>query len=588
MTARHRYRNDDGVMEAVDAVLRWAYQASEKANEGEAGTWEVVVDDPDMTLDFVGHRRYIVYEDESDDENELLVDGITQAVRIAHTGGDVTNPTGRVWIIEIADLNTLFTYRVMTGSDSQRPDETDIERVLDIIGSEEMGYVDDLTYVSSDDPTDMDEANVRGQTTGQVFDQAAQESSKNYWISSYGTIAGGATMFVFYDHDSSEAYSSPLSLSNAPADLDMHAVNEGTALVLPIGKDTELRRDYARVYDGAYGEFQGGAKYIGRDENPDPPNITVSGRDIPYPAPEVTKRSTMKARLLRVLARHKTPDEIIKTTLFGVHARQATMIRKGMRIAVKATHEPGYEDFRYLRILSAQPKPVGAKYDIALELQGPGSPAPIAPVLALLSSRDDDDDATTMPAGWSSIVRYFPDGPGGADLGLLLARGPRTEQTITFEHGSQFNELMGAQVYGLDLDGMGTPATDLDAGGSTGMSIDVVAGGEGIVMVGIRVNNADDGATWTSKPAGWVSIFERTITSGSGERDWGAVLWGYKKVSSAGTYTMSFTMSSTFADWYKVLVGVWIPTTDEPDVVQIATSGEVIDSTPTMTFPGPL
>lgn len=210
-------------------------------------------------------------------------------------------------------------------------------------------------------------------------------------------------------------------------------------------------------------------------------------------------------------------------------------------------------------------------------------------VLALLSARDDTGGTTTMPSGWSSVVRYFPTDPGtGSDIGLLLAKGPRTDQSVTFTHGSSFCELVGAEMLNVDIANAGTPVTDLDPGGTTAMSIDVSATGAGIVMVAIRVNNADSGTTWTSKPSGWVSIYERTITGGSGERDWGAVLWGYKPVTAAGTYTMSFTMGGTFADWYKVLVGVWIPTTGDPSVVQTATSGEVFSGFPSMTFPDPL
>jgi hypothetical protein len=414
MVARHKYRNDDGDLVYVPTVLRWGYNVGGQANEGQSPRVDVVVDDPDMTLDFVGHRRWIVYEDESDDASEIIFDGITQAVRIAHTGGEIENPDGRVWVIEINDLNTLWTYRVMTGADSQFDEQTDVERMQQLADSEEMGYFDDLTLISTDDPVTMDAFNGRGQTTGQIADTCAQESGKNYWISSTGTSGEiGADIFLWYGSDGLPDYTSPLSLSNDPADLDMPAVNDGTAIVYPLGKDTELRRDYARQYSGAYGSFQGGAKYIPDTENPYAPNITLSGRDINYPAPEITSRARMKSRLLRVLRDHATPDEVIKTTI-TLHANKASQLRHGMRIAVKATHEPGYEEFRYLRIMSATPKPVGQRYEIALELQGPGESEPIGDEVVLHAcntvledaERNGNDTVTDIPVEAGQVWSY--------------------------------------------------------------------------------------------------------------------------------------------------------------------------------------
>jgi hypothetical protein len=277
MTARHKYRNDDGDMEFVPNVLRWGYAAAAMAEEGQSGRYEIVIDDPDMTLNFVGHRRYTIYEEESDDANEILVDGITQAARIAHTGGDITNPDGRVWVLEVNDLNALWTYRVMTSDGHERPAETDVERMEWLAGTEELSYVEDVTLLSTDDPVSMDADDVRGRTTGQVADSCAQESGKNYWMTSEGTAGEiGAEIMLWYGADGLPVYDSPLALSNDPADLDMPDVNDGTATTYPIGSDTELRRDYARQYDQAYGEYQAGAKFIKAAENPYAPEITAS------------------------------------------------------------------------------------------------------------------------------------------------------------------------------------------------------------------------------------------------------------------------------------------------------------------------
>jgi hypothetical protein len=428
MTALHYYRNNDGDMEHVVTVLRWVYTGQARAEAGQGGRWEGVVDDPDMTLDFVGHRRWIIYEDDSDDANEVVVDGLTQGTRIAHSGGEVTNPTGRVWIIEVADLNTLFQYRVMIGSDSQRPEETDVERVTAIANSEEMGYFDNLTFISAGSPVDMEEENVRGQFTHQVIDSCAQDTGKNWYIFSEGDHVSGTDIALWYGRDSLDTRTSPLSLSNDPADLDMQAVNDGTATAYPLGANTELRRDYGRQYSGAYGTFQGGAKYIPDDENPYNPNITLGGRDVVHPAPEIRSRERMKRRLLRVLRDHATPDEVIKSTVV-VPANKVSQLGAGMRISTTATHLPGYEAASYLRILSTAPQPIGRKagvdmYAVAIELQGPGTV--VGDVCSIMARDYTDSDGATaysVPTGATPSGSYTYNSADGGNFGGLVSPG---------------------------------------------------------------------------------------------------------------------------------------------------------------------
>lgn len=373
MVARHYYRFDpEEDTEEVPNVLRWGYALAQNAEEGQAGMYEVVVDDPEMSMDFVGHRRWTVYEDESEPGNQILVDGLTQAVSIAHTGGDITNPVGRVWTIEIADLNTLWTYRVMTGSDSQFPEQTDVERMQQLADSEEMSYFDDFSLLSTASPVTLDKLNGRGMNPAQVADTCAQSTGKNWYIYSTGTRGEvGADIGIWYGRDSLTAYESPLSLSNDPADLDMPAVNAGTATTYPIGADTVLRRDYARQYSGAYGEYQNGAKYVVNTETLS--QITLSGRDMTHPAPEIKTGARMERRLIRQLADHATPDEVVSMTV-TLPANKVVQLRAGMRVFTTMTHEPGYEAGKYLRVMSAKPSPVGNWYTVALELQGPGSP----------------------------------------------------------------------------------------------------------------------------------------------------------------------------------------------------------------------
>jgi hypothetical protein len=525
MTALHYYRNNDGDMEHVVTVLRWVYTGQARAEEGQAGTWEVFVDDPDMTLDFVGHRRWIIYEDDSDDANEVVVDGLTQGVRFAHSGGDVTNPVGRVVIVEIADLNTLFQYRVMIGSDSQRPEETDVERVTAIANSEEMGYFDDLSFISAGSPVDMEEENVRGQYTHQVFDSCAQDTGKNWYIFSTGDHVSGTDIALWYGRDSLDTRTSPLSLSNDPADLDMQAVNDGTATTYPLGADTELRRDYGRQYSGAYGTFQGGAKYIPDDENPYDPNITLGGRDVVHPAPEIRSRARMKRRLLRVLRDHATPDEVIKTTPV-VPANKVSQLGAGMRIATTATHLPNYESGGYLRILSAAPRPIGRKagvdmYSVALELQGPASGA--NPDECEVMGRDytDANPATAydIPVGNTPSGSYTYNSADGGQFGDFVSPGTQGRVFYLSAGGgaARVRPIPGAPA---DATGWGGGWAFSDYGAAKGGMPDGNAdgglgGSEGAAKLQIMVVGPGELTIWATSNSDAHWVLYRIDTSGA-------------------------------------------------------------------------
>ena len=395
MVARHKYRNDDGDLEEVSTVLRWGYTLAENAEEGSAGQCTVVVDDPDMSLDFVAWRRWIVYEDESEDDNQIIFSGFVGAQNVAHTGGDITQPVGRVWTLELVDMNALFGMRLMVGEDTDRPEETDVERITWVAESEEMGYFDDLTLLLSGDPVDMDARDVRGQSTAAIFDECAQQSEvpKNYWIGATGTIGEvGADNFLWYGPDGGEEYTSPLSFSNLRGDLDMAAVDAGTATTYPIGKDTVLRRTGERIYSGAYVEYEDGAVY--RKRTATLAQFTLSGRDISVPAPEIKTQAKAIARANATTARLNVQDERIKTSV-EIPASKASMLRTGMRVALKAVHEPGYGEFGWMRILNTAPEPIygGRWYRIGLELQGPAS-GPVVEDVTLVATNTVLEDST--------------------------------------------------------------------------------------------------------------------------------------------------------------------------------------------------
>ena len=374
MVATHYYRNTEGDMELQDRVDRVGWEVKEAAEEGTTPLVTIIVDDPLSELDYVGHRRWLIVEDESEDDDDVLYSGYTGSQTISHKEGEHHNPLDRVWAIELVDVNTLWSRKVMTGSDCDRPAETDVERMqwlLDSGVSSQISAGDTTTYVDTSSPVNMDAVPYRGQMFSQVADDCAQASGKNWFLKNMNDGAE-RKLFAFYGY---YTYDSPLSLSNAPEDLDPAAIEAGTATTYMIAADTKLARSAERVYSHVYLPYEGGAAY--RSNPATEEEFALGGRDFIAPSLNVKTTTKANARAQRYLADLSTQDDRI-TTAALLPKGKATMIRAGMKVSFRATHLPGYETARMLRVLNATPAPVngGAKYVVGLELQGPGDPIP--------------------------------------------------------------------------------------------------------------------------------------------------------------------------------------------------------------------
>src|SRR6186713_1326186 len=137
MVARHLYRNAEGDLEIQDRVDRVGWEVKEAAEEGATPIVTITVDDPLSELDFVGHRRWLIRDDESEGDDDVIFSGYTGTQTISHKAGEHHNPLDRVWSIELVDVNTLWQRKVMTGSDCNRDAETDVERMQWLLASGE-------------------------------------------------------------------------------------------------------------------------------------------------------------------------------------------------------------------------------------------------------------------------------------------------------------------------------------------------------------------------------------------------------------------------------------------------------------------
>ena len=366
-----------GTIEISDRVNREGWEVCEKAEEGSVGSSTIDVADIEMTLEPEGLRLYTILEDESESDDDVIFSGLVSGESLSRGTDDHFEPAARSWSLTLDDANGYWNRRVMVGTDCNRSAENDTSRLAWLLTTSEADWINDAaSFVSSAGPVAMDAVDYRGQYLNQIADDGAQASGKNWWVQrqNRGT---GRNLCAWYGKDSLTAYSSDLLLSNDPTDMDADAIADGTSLVWPISEDTKLNKDPSRRYSGVYGTS-------GRSIYRRNPGVNTVGhplyhvyRDFVVAYPNVKTKEKAIARADRLLADLAVEDERI-ATIVVLPVGKATMLRAGMRVQFRATHLSGYRDeFRWVRVLSCTVSPIsaGRQYKLALELQGPGSPA---------------------------------------------------------------------------------------------------------------------------------------------------------------------------------------------------------------------
>ena len=147
------------VVEVAGRIRALTEDDSVNAEEGSVGMFRVEIDDPDGTYRVGGHRLFYVTEDTADPMDQILALGYTQERVISR--GDLVEgygTSGRVIAVDVADANTILSRRVMTGSDANRPAETDVARVRWLVMTNEASLIVDSRYLDDSGPKNMDAA----------------------------------------------------------------------------------------------------------------------------------------------------------------------------------------------------------------------------------------------------------------------------------------------------------------------------------------------------------------------------------------------------------------------------------------------
>lgn len=149
-----------------------------------------------------------------------------------------------------------------------------------------------------------------------------------------GTVVEPRYSLAYFDFNTSDLYSSEISLSNVDSEID------GTT-VFALSQDVRLNRAGGRVASGNFKPFDGPPGYVYVED----PTVYARyvPRDVATPAINTKVAATALAEATRQLHEMSEPDDVVTTTL-TVQEANVNKVMHGMRIPMHATHLPDFGD----------------------------------------------------------------------------------------------------------------------------------------------------------------------------------------------------------------------------------------------------
>jgi hypothetical protein len=487
MSLHYYFRNPDGDMEDISHRMRkYALTVTESAEEFQPASSTVIIDDPDGDFEITGHRLFQIVEDEIPGDDNVIFSGYTYDQRIRR--GPYRDGAAREWEVRLVDVNTVVTRRFLTeeDDDADRPAETDVERLQWLLGLHATELIDDDRYLDTTNPVDMDAVNYDGQMVDSVLRDLTRVSLKNIYITHFANPTPDPLHFVVfslvYMHDSSDEYSSAIRISNVLADIGLEDYE--TREVFEPSLDSELERRPDRIFSKIRVPYDGGFATDERTET-----ATAFAR-LDAIMPEINVKSEAKAEAIIAaqLEQLKTQEEVITTSIYVPNA-QVNDVRPGMRIQVKYSHFPGYEQFVWGRVLQRTVSNEESEhlYKVTLEITvGPEFAAPgvfqytehgsasietengdpvsrttldtppgVGSIILAMHIQGPDTDSVTWPddADWTEIdkVELGPVGigPGFATMRWRVSRGPIDQDLLILKNGTFASYTVLVEMIGV-------------------------------------------------------------------------------------------------------------------------------------------
>lgn len=333
--------------------------AKEQAEEGAVPISSLVIDDPLGDIEFSGHRRLYVYEDEAPVDNQVIFNGFTSNERVAR--GPNRIGAGRQWTLDLSDPNVLINRRIMNGTDANRPAETDLARIQALLTMTELNTVDDDTYVNTLASTvSMGACDYRGQNVGQYIDDCRKASGKNAYIL-YNEALGQYSLW--YDFANSSVYDSGCFITTDEA----QEVDGVTTFGYSVER-SYVNFDPSRVASGVWEDYDGGHVYV------EDATTLANFAAIDWAAPALTVKDVTEAtaRANRLLHDARSELSIIHVVLTRVPRASVNAILKGQLVSFKSEWAPGFSTYTVCRVLYRQVNEISedptASFEIEMDL----------------------------------------------------------------------------------------------------------------------------------------------------------------------------------------------------------------------------
>lgn len=394
------------VLEITDRVNWPEIEIGGKANQ-DAWEGDLLVDDPDGDFLPLMFRRIYCNDDDAPSGAQVVGNWFISNLKVQRMNPKVL--TSRRWVITMADENSLLSRRIFVGSDSNRPAETDIERLRWALTTTELNVLDpNEDYIDTTGPVDLDAADLRQQGPDEMMASLMAASGKQYWVIYREDLTPHVYTLWYANQNRSDLYSSTVSLSNVLSEVG----DPTSTLVYPLSSDAELDRAGGRMASGLVAPFKTAWIYL---QDTDVGDTYAYVDRVAGDFKNVSSLTKATAQVTRELHELALPDDEITTT-WTVESDNLNLIKQGMRVPVHASHFPNYTDdsdvylpgylqpgysagFVWCRVMERTVRQVGqTTFEVPLRL----SPQKLIPC--------EDFELALTPAG------YYP--PLGHDSGI--------------------------------------------------------------------------------------------------------------------------------------------------------------------------
>lgn len=390
------YTNNDGdLVLATDRVRVPSLELTMMAEECAVGDSTIVIDDPDGDFYTPGLRPLYVVETEAVDDEFSGIIGVFWTWNRVCRRGPYRTGAAREVVVSVKDVNTLLTFRVQKGSDAEREQENDVERMTWLIDTPEIiggfgsnGFsIDEREFFFEDTTVTMSETSYVGQYGDGVINDALQDSSKNAYLYNRANGYQDIRIGIWYGRTERTEFTSPHAISSFFEDIDPDTLTYFTEnpVDLDYGSytfapsvDAELDRDPSRQITGAMVQWDGGNTYANNPVIPD----SLTRRDMAFAGELVKNETQAQQRALSYAVGLESEDDAISCSVL-VPAKLVNGFHQGHRVPVRFQHlvPEGYADEPvYMRVAKRTVRQLDAGlYEIALDLRAESPPAPAPP-----------------------------------------------------------------------------------------------------------------------------------------------------------------------------------------------------------------